>query len=58
MPRRLCHVLWVCLREVGAEIDSAARKALITKGFELVARRIARPMCEKYAIVFVNVGDW
>jgi uncharacterized protein (DUF1501 family) len=45
-------------RSVQAEMDAASRNAMTPKGFELVARRMARLMRERFDIGFVDVGGW
>ena len=45
-------------RAVKAEMDAASRNAMTAKGFELVARRMARLMRERFDIGFVDVGGW
>ena len=45
-------------RAVQAEVDAAGRNALSTRGFEAVARRMARLMRERFDIGFVDVGGW
>jgi uncharacterized protein (DUF1501 family) len=45
-------------RELAAEMETASRNAISTKGFELQARRIAKLMRDKYALGFVDVGGW
>ena len=45
-------------RAVQAEMDAASRNAMGTKGFELVARRMARLMRERFDLGFVDVGGW
>ena len=45
-------------RAVKAEMDAASRNAMTAKGFELVARRVARLMRERFDIGFVDVGGW
>ena len=45
-------------RAVKAEMDAAGRNAMTAKGFELVARRMARLMKERFDIGFVDVGGW
>ncbi len=45
-------------RAVQAEMDAAGRNALSTRGFEAVARRMARLMRERFDIGFVDVGGW
>ncbi|RZL94497.1 MAG: DUF1501 domain-containing protein [Variovorax sp.] len=46
------------LRAVKVEMDAASRNAMTAKGFELVARRMARLMRERFDIGFVDVGGW
>ncbi len=46
------------LRSVKAEMDAASRNAMTAKGFELVARRMARLMRDRFDIGFVDVGGW
>ncbi len=41
-----------------AEMDAASRNAMTAKGFELVARRMAQLMRERFDIGFVDVGGW
>ena len=45
-------------RAVKAEMDAAGRNAMTAKGFELVARRMARLMKERFDLGFVDVGGW
>ncbi|TPG27219.1 DUF1501 domain-containing protein [Variovorax guangxiensis] len=45
-------------RAVKAEMDAAGRNAMTAKGFELVARRMARLMKEHFDLGFVDVGGW
>jgi uncharacterized protein (DUF1501 family) len=45
-------------RAVQAEMDAASRNAMTAKGFELVARRMARLMRERFDLGFVDVGGW
>ncbi|MDM0113649.1 DUF1501 domain-containing protein [Variovorax sp. J22R133] len=45
-------------RSVKQEMDAAGRSAMTAKGFELVARRMARLMQERFDIGFVDVGGW
>jgi uncharacterized protein (DUF1501 family) len=46
------------LRSVKAEMDAASRNAMTAKGFELVARRMARLMKDRFDLGFVDVGGW
>jgi uncharacterized protein (DUF1501 family) len=46
------------LRAVKAEMDAASRNAMTAKGFELVARRMARLMKDRFDLGFVDVGGW
>ena len=46
------------LREQAQEMQAANRQAIGTRGFEGVARRIARLMQERYRIGFIDVGGW
>lgn len=46
------------LRSVKAEMDAASRNAMTAKGFEAVARRMARLMKERFDVGFVDVGGW
>jgi len=46
------------LRAVKAEMDAASRSAMSAKGFELVARRMAGLMRDRFDIGFVDVGGW
>jgi uncharacterized protein (DUF1501 family) len=46
------------LRAVQTEMDAASRNAMTAKGFELVARRMARLMRERFDLGFVDVGGW
>jgi uncharacterized protein (DUF1501 family) len=46
------------MRDLSAEMESASRGAITSKGFELEARRIAKLMREQYNIGFVDVGGW
>jgi uncharacterized protein (DUF1501 family) len=45
-------------RAVKAEMDAAGRNAMTSKGFELVARRMARLMKDRFDLGFVDVGGW
>ena len=45
-------------RTMQAEMDAASRDAMTARGFELVARRMARLMRERYDLGFVDVGGW
>ena len=45
-------------RTVQAEMDAASRNAIGTKGFALVARRMARLMRDRCDLGFVDVGGW
>jgi uncharacterized protein (DUF1501 family) len=45
-------------RAVQAEMEAASRNAMTAKGFELVARRMARLMRERFDLGFVDVGGW
>lgn len=46
------------LRSVQAEMDAASRNAMSARGFEGVARRMARLMKERFDLGFVDVGGW
>ena len=46
------------VRAVQAEMDAASRNAMTAKGFELVARRMARLMRDRFDLGFVDVGGW
>ncbi|AGU50504.1 hypothetical protein VAPA_1c34180 [Variovorax paradoxus B4] len=46
------------MRAMQAEMDAASRSAMTAKGFELVARRMARLMRERLDVGFVDVGGW
>ena len=45
-------------RAMQAEMDAASRNAMTSRGFELVARRMAALMRERYDLGFVDVGGW
>ena len=45
-------------RSIQAEMDQASRNAISAKGFELVARRMARLMRDRFDLGFVDVGGW
>ena len=45
-------------RTVQAEMHAASRNAIGTKGFALVARRMARLMRDRCDLGFVDVGGW
>ena len=45
-------------RTVQAEMDAASRNAIGTKGFALVARRVARLMRYRFDLDFFDVGGW
>jgi uncharacterized protein (DUF1501 family) len=45
-------------RAVKEEMEAASRNAMTSKGFELVARRMARLMRERFDLGFVDVGGW
>ena len=45
-------------KDLQAEMNTADRNAISTKGFEQEAKRIARMMRDKYALGFVDVGGW
>lgn len=45
-------------RAVKAEMDAASRNAMTPKGFELVARRMALLMRDRFDLGFVDVGGW
>jgi uncharacterized protein (DUF1501 family) len=45
-------------RAMQAEMDAASRNAMTSKGFELVARRMAALMRERYDLGFVDIGGW
>ena len=40
------------------EMEAASRNAITTKGFEGEARRVARVMCGRYRLGFIDVGGW
>ncbi|MDM0058034.1 DUF1501 domain-containing protein [Variovorax fucosicus] len=46
------------LRAVKSEMDAASRNAMTPRGFELVARRMARLMRDRFDVGFVDVGGW
>ncbi|MDQ0039696.1 DUF1501 domain-containing protein [Variovorax boronicumulans] len=46
------------MRAVQAEMDAASRNAMSAKGFELVARRMAVLMRDRFDLGFVDVGGW
>ena len=46
------------MRAVQAEMDAASRNAMTAKGFELVARRMALLMRDRFDLGFVDVGGW
>lgn len=46
------------MRSMKAEMDAASRDAMSAKGFELVARRMARLMRERFDLGFVDIGGW
>jgi uncharacterized protein (DUF1501 family) len=46
------------MRAVQAEMEAASRDAMTARGFELVARRMARLMRERFDLGFVDVGGW
>lgn len=46
------------LRGVQDEMDRAGRNAISTKGFSLVAQRMATLMREQFDLGFVDVGGW
>ncbi|CAA2110146.1 DUF1501 domain-containing protein [Variovorax paradoxus] len=46
------------MRAVQAEMDAASRNAMSAKGFELVARRMALLMRDRFDLGFVDVGGW
>ncbi|SEA22054.1 DUF1501 domain-containing protein [Variovorax sp. YR216] len=46
------------MRSMQAEMDAASRDAMSAKGFELVARRMARLMRERFDLAFVDIGGW
>jgi uncharacterized protein (DUF1501 family) len=46
------------MRAVQDEMQAASRDAMTAKGFELVARRMARLMRERFNLGFVDVGGW
>ncbi|MBS0392832.1 MAG: DUF1501 domain-containing protein [Proteobacteria bacterium] len=46
------------LRSLQDEMQAASRGAMATRGFELVARRMARLMRERFDLGFVDVGGW
>jgi len=45
-------------RTMDGEMEAASRNAMSARGFELVARRMARLMRERFDIGFVDVGGW
>lgn len=45
-------------RAMQAEMDAASRNAMTSRGFELVARRMAALMRERYDLGFVDIGGW
>lgn len=45
-------------RAVKAEMEAASRNAMSSRGFELVARRMAGLMRERFDLGFVDVGGW
>ncbi len=45
-------------RAVKAEMEAASRNAMSARGFELVARRMAGLMRERFDLGFVDVGGW
>ncbi|VTU17385.1 hypothetical protein SRS16CHR_02015 [Variovorax sp. SRS16] len=45
-------------RAVKDEMDAASRNAMTARGFERVARRMARLMRENFDLGFVDVGGW
>jgi uncharacterized protein (DUF1501 family) len=45
-------------RAVAAEMTAAGRDAMTARGFERVARRMARLMRERFDLGFVDVGGW
>ncbi|WP_398500225.1 DUF1501 domain-containing protein [Variovorax sp.] len=45
-------------RAIQAEMDAASRNAMTSRGFELVARRMAALMRERYDLGFVDIGGW
>jgi uncharacterized protein (DUF1501 family) len=40
------------------EMQAANRNAISARGFDLVARRMAALMCDKFDIAFIDVGGW
>jgi uncharacterized protein (DUF1501 family) len=46
------------MRSMQAEMEAASRDAMSPKGFELVARRMARLMHERFDLGFVDIGGW
>ncbi|MBO9647013.1 MAG: DUF1501 domain-containing protein [Variovorax sp.] len=46
------------MRSMQSEMDAASRDAMSAKGFELVARRMARLMRERFDLAFVDIGGW
>ncbi|SCK50209.1 Uncharacterized conserved protein, DUF1501 family [Variovorax sp. HW608] len=46
------------MRSMQAEMEAASRDAMSAKGFELVARRMARLMRERFDLGFVDIGGW
>lgn len=45
-------------RSIQVDVDAASRNAMTAKGFEIVARRMARLMRDRFDIGFVDVGGW
>ena len=45
-------------RAVKAEMEAAGRDAMSARGFEQIARRMARLMRERFDLGFVDVGGW
>ena len=46
------------MRDLRAEMESASRGAITSRGFEMEARRIAKLMREQFNLGFVDVGGW
>jgi uncharacterized protein (DUF1501 family) len=45
-------------RAMQADMDAASRDAMTARGYELVARRMARLMRDRFNLGFVDVGGW
>jgi uncharacterized protein (DUF1501 family) len=45
-------------QQMADEMRAANRDAINTKGFELEAERVGRPMRDSYRIGFIDVGGW